>query len=151
MNLNPDLPSKTIAAMNRLLQNNSYLQEVGWFNSFLAELPVNRQGKALPWYTYPAIAFLEDKVKEDMSAFEYGSGTSTIWWSDHVNRVVSCEHDKEWYQKLAPNIAGNVDYIYFDLIPGGNYSKAIKKFNDEFDIVVIDGRDRVNCVKNSLY
>ena len=151
MNLNPDLPEKKIIAMNRLMQNNSYLQEVGWFNSFFAELPLNRHGKALPWYTYSAIAFLEDKVKETMFVFEYGSGTSTIWWSEQTAMVVSCEHDKKWYQKLAPIMAANVDYSYYDLIPEGNYSSAIKRYSNEFDIVVIDGRDRVNCAKNSLY
>jgi hypothetical protein len=151
MNLYPDLREKTIIAMNRLLQNNSYLQKVGWFNSFFSQLPLDRQGKALPWYTYSAIAFLEDKVRKNMFVFEYGSGTSTIWWSDHATKVVSCEHDKKWYQKLKPIVAVNVDYIFFDLIPGGNYSRAVKQYNDEFDIVVIDGRDRVNCVKDSLY
>ena len=85
-----------------------------------------------------------------MNVFEYGSGASTVWWSDHAAKVVSCEHDNKWYQKLKPILALNVDYIYFDLIPGGNYSRAVKQYYNEFDIIVIDGRDRVNCVKNSL-
>jgi hypothetical protein len=33
---------------------------------------------------------------------------------------------------------------------GGAYSKAILNFKDRFDIVVVDGRDRVNCAKNCL-
>jgi tRNA A58 N-methylase Trm61 len=37
-----------------------------------------------------------------------------------------------------------------DLVYGGEYSRAIQKFQNRFDVVVVDGRDRVNCVKNCL-
>jgi hypothetical protein len=43
-----------------------------------------------------------------------------------------------------------VEYIYKELTYGGDYSKVVAAFEDSFDIVVIDGRDRVNCVLNCL-
>jgi len=150
MNLPSKLPEKIFTVVNQLWQSNSYLQETGWFNSFFSRLPLDQRGQPLPWYTYAAISFLEERVKAGMSVFEYGSGTSTIWWSHHVKKVVSCEHDRKWYQNLKPKLAANINYIHCDLIPGGDYSRAIESCQDAFDIVVIDGRDRVNCVKNTL-
>jgi outer membrane receptor protein involved in Fe transport len=85
-----------------------------------------------------------------MTVFEYGSGNSTFWWSQNVSSVVSYEHDSEWYSSLNERVPSNVDYHHCNLEYGGDYCKAIQGYNDRFNIVVIDGRDRVNCVKNSL-
>lgn len=138
------------SAINMLLMKDSYLQSRGWFQSFVSSMPVNQQGRAIPWLTYPAIEFLEKRVKKQMSVFEYGSGNSTIWWSGLVSTITSCEHDKSWYDKMNSNLPANVRYLHFVLIRGGDYSKVIGQYDKEFDIVVIDGRDRVNCAMNSL-
>lgn len=85
-----------------------------------------------------------------MEVFEYGSGNSTLWWSQLVSRVVSCEHDKKWYDRIREKIPSNVEYKYCELIPGGDYCKMILAYEKQFDIVFIDGEDRVNCIKNAL-
>ena len=127
-----------------------YLHEIGWFKSVEEQLPVDRDGNCLPWYTYPVISFLNEKIQSDMTVFEYGSGNSTFWWSEKVFSVVSYEHDFGWYSSLKERVPSNVKYRHCDLESGGEYSKAILEYNDRFNIVVIDGRDRVNCAKNSL-
>jgi precorrin-6B methylase 2 len=53
-----------------------------------------------PWLTFGAIKFIEKIVRSDMQVFEYGSGGSTLFWSERVNKVVSIEHNKEWYEKM---------------------------------------------------
>ena len=127
-----------------------YLEEIGWFRSVVERLPVDRDGNSLPWFTYPAIFFLSSKIKPEMVVFEYGSGNSTLWWGKQVSSVTSYEHDLEWYNSLRGRIPSNVEYLHCELIYGGEYSKAILRYVNRFDIVVIDGRDRVNCAKNSL-
>lgn len=133
-----------------LYQMRRYLEEVGWLQSRLVGLPVDRNGCPLPWFTYPAISFLENRVKSEMRVFEYGSGNSTLWWGDRVSSVVSCEHDSHWYDLMKSKIPSKVEYIYRELASGGEYSRAIVAYEDAFDIVVIDGRDRVNCARNAL-
>ncbi|MDJ0617413.1 MAG: hypothetical protein QNJ63_11820 [Calothrix sp. MO_192.B10] len=32
----------------------------------------------------------------------------------------------------------------------GSYCRSITEFNQEFDVVIVDGRDRVNCVKQAI-
>lgn len=139
-----------LGACLRLLRRSSYLNTVGWFESFRRSLPLDKKGNAIPWYTYAAIHFLENRLKEEMTVFEFGSGNSTIWWATRVGRVVSCEHDQQWFLKMRSTIPDNVELMHIRLRPSGEYSRAILKYENEFDVIVIDGRDRVNCAKNSL-
>ena len=139
-----------LAASILLQSESSYLKRIGWFNSFSKTVPVSKNGNALPWYTYAIISFIESRLKKQMIVFEYGSGNSTVWWAKRVERVVSCEHDKRWYQKMKSNIPSNVTYIHNELQPHGDYSKVTLKYNKEFDIIAIDGRNRVACAMNSI-
>lgn len=126
------------------------LKESGWFRSMKEGSPVNLDGKPIPWFTYPAIEFLEKRVCTTMTVFEYGCGNSTMWWANRVQEVVSVEHDKIWYENIHKIVPSNVNLFHIELEYGGKYSKKIIEYDRYFDIVIIDGRDRVNCAKNSL-
>lgn len=128
----------------------AYLERIGWFRSFREQLPIDGAGGALPWFTYPAIAFLEERIRPDMAVFEYGAGNSTLWWAARVASVASCEHDAEWLEFLRPKAPGNVEFLHHRLAPDGDYCRAIAAFEKRFDVVVIDGRERVDCAKNAL-
>ena len=127
-----------------------YLEKIGWFRSVEERLPIDRDGNCLPWYTYPAIFFLNGKIRSEMTVFEYGSGNSTLWWSRQVSSLTSCEHNLGWFNSLKARIPSNVDYIYRELDYGGHYCETILAYKDRFNIIVIDGRDRVNCAKNCI-
>jgi len=132
------------------LKREGPLFEDGWFRSFREQASVDAMGEPIPWITYPAIEFIRKRVQPKMSVFEYGSGGSTAWWASLVSQVVSVEHDREWFQKLITKKPANVELIQIDLIYGGEYSKKIAYYKNRFDIVVVDGRDRVNCIRNCL-
>jgi hypothetical protein len=141
---------QVISALNGLWSKESYLRNTGWFESVITKSPLDETGNPIPWITYAGYAFLKNRVKPDFHVFEYGSGHSTLWWGKHVSRVVSCEHNAEWYEKIKPRLSGNVDYKHVNLVRGGDYCKVILQYQPEFDVIVIDGRDRVNCSKNVL-
>jgi hypothetical protein len=131
------------------LKGNGPLKEDGWFRSFREGTCIDAEGNPLPWMTYPAIEFIKKRIHENMSVFEYGCGESTLWWASRVKDVISVEHDKEWFEKTARRIPKNVTIFHIELEYDGEYSRKIKEYRRNFDIVVIDGRDRVNCVLNS--
>lgn len=54
----------------------------------------------IPWITFEAIVFLRNWLRPDMIVYEYGSGGSTLFFSDHVKEVYSIEHDPDWFNKL---------------------------------------------------
>lgn len=126
------------------------LFEDGWFRSYREQASVDAAGAPLPWITYPAIEFIHRRIKPEMSVFEYGSGGSTLWWAKRVSEVISVEHDRDWFERMQDHIVPNLKAYQIDLVYGGAYSRKIQEFENRFDIVVIDGRDRVNCLKNSL-
>jgi hypothetical protein len=91
----------------------------GWFRSFEEGAAVDRDGKPLPWYTYPAIEFLQARVRPEMVIFEYGCGNSTLWWAKRVAEVVSVEHDGEWYRRVAARVPPNVTHRHVPHDPPG--------------------------------
>lgn len=136
----------------RLLTMNSsgYLNEIGWINSFKNQMPIDKDSKPLPWVTYGFIDFISERLNKSMDIFEYGSGNSTLWYSKKVNSVISIEHDKKWFEKINKSMPENVNIYYQELVYGGEYSTFSNKLNKKFDIVIIDGRDRVNSIKSAI-
>jgi len=132
------------------LGKGGYLSTSGWLKSYMAGVPIDKYGNPIPWYTYSFISFIKNRINKKMMVFEYGSGNSTLWWAGRVKQVISYEHDKSWYEEMEACIPKNVELHYVGLQYGGEYSKKISKYIGMFDIVVIDGRDRVNCSKNCL-
>lgn len=126
------------------------LYEDGWFRSNREGASVDANGDPLPWITYPAIEFIKNRVTPAMSVFEYGAGGSTLWWAKHAGEVIAVEHDRGWFEKIRGKVGTRATVFQIDLEYGGTYSKAIKQYERRFDIVVVDGRDRVNCLKNCL-
>ena len=126
------------------------LKDDGWNRSLAAGVPVDAGGRPLPWINYPAIDFLARRVRSDMSVFEYGCGHSTLWWAERVREVVACDHDLAWIERIRPRTPPNVTLRHVALEYGGDYCRVVAERPGRFDVVVIDGRDRVNCARHAL-
>lgn len=75
--------------------SNNHLEKKGWENA-----SIKHPNGVTPWFTYGALNFLADIITPDLSVFEYGSGSSTIFFNCNVKKVVSVEHDARWAEKL---------------------------------------------------
>ncbi|RZJ43959.1 MAG: FkbM family methyltransferase [Brevundimonas sp.] len=126
-----------------------YLVCTGWLTSVELQRSVDGAGQPIPWYTYPAIAFLSSKDYGTLRVFEFGSGGSTIWWAARAKSVVSVEHDAAWAEEIRPQLPDSVDYHHEPLVPGGDYSRKAETLGGPYDIVIVDGRDRVNSALSS--
>ena len=107
----------------------------------------------------------EKYLKKTKSYFEFGSGGSTKLAIRHGVEVYGVESDKFWVETLRKE-AGNlckVDYVDIgptkdwgypidetekDKFP--HYSEAILRFENGFDLILIDGRFRVACTLNAI-
>jgi len=127
-----------------------YLANIGWFNAFDHQQAIDGNGDPLPWVTYPFIDFIRPRLKKDFKIFEYGSGSSTLFYAKYVKKVVSVEHDEAWFNKIVKNKAANAEMIFSKLETGGEYSKKAVTYGELFDIIIVDGRDRVNCCMSSV-
>jgi predicted O-methyltransferase YrrM len=138
-----------ILAIKSLIKE--YLKDSGWNLSVRKKLPVDSRNNEIPWLTYSAIHFLTGRIREHFSIFEYGSGHSTIWFSKKASGVVSIEHDLKWFNSMKGKFSDypNITYKYHSIESDG-YVNEILQYTDEFDIIIIDGRERVKCALNSL-
>ncbi|QHS55574.1 class I SAM-dependent methyltransferase [Mucilaginibacter sp. 14171R-50] len=129
-----------------------YLNDIGWFKAFDTRSPVDNDGNPIPWVTYSFIDFIKTRLNKDHMVFEFGSGNSTYFYAKYAGSVVSVEHDKEWFDKIdrSGNKPANAELIYSELIKGGDYCRMPVKLNKKFDIIIVDGRDRVNCCKQGV-
>ncbi len=128
----------------------STLVDDGWFNSYYKKESVDKENNPIPWNTYPFIKFIEPRLKDHFNIFEYGCGNSTIWYSKRVKSITAVENDKDWYEKIKMRLPENAQVIYKELKYGGEYSMEIVNHKEQFDIIIIDGRDRENSIKNSI-
>lgn len=144
-----------IAKPNRLKAllsygHKGYLNSIGWFTAFDQKQAVDGEGKALPWVTYSFIDFIKERITKSQHIFEYGSGSSTIFYAERAGKVTSVEHDKGWFDKVKGTSPTNAEMIFCELHKDGEYARKATLLNQQFDIIIVDGRDRVNCCKYSL-
>ncbi|PAW92153.1 FkbM family methyltransferase [Mucilaginibacter sp. MD40] len=132
--------------------NKGYLTDIGWFKAFDSRSPVDADGNPIPWVTYSFIDFIKDKLSKQLSIFEFGSGNSTYFYAKYAGSVVSVEHDKQWFDKIVQSgkKPANAEMIYCELVRDGEYCRAPLKLDKKFDIIIVDGRDRVNCCKKGI-
>jgi hypothetical protein len=125
------------------------IKDYGWENSAQKWESVDAAGLPIPWITYSMIDLLSKRVNKNMRIFEYGCGNSTLWWAANAHSVMSVEHNTDWYKKIKALVPDNVQMQLTSLHYDGDYCRT-STHGDPYDIIVIDGRDRVNCIKHSI-
>ncbi len=131
------------------LRHSGYLLETGWLNSYKKKEPLDELNNPLPWMTHSFIRFIENRLKNDLSIFEFGSGNSTLYFAPRVKHVTSVEHNHEWLNKLKSKVPSNVELIYNEF-PSEEYSSSVMRTKKKYDIIIDDAMDRVNVIYNSI-
>ncbi len=85
-----------------------------------------------------------------MRLFEYGSGYSTLFYARRVQTVTAVEGDKKWLNKLKNQLPENADVFFCPEDIDGKYCRSIRDKSVPFDVVVVDGRDRIHCLQQCL-
>jgi hypothetical protein len=98
---------------------------------------------AIPWYTYPAIEYLNNLNFSQKSIFEYGSGNSSLYWSKKSKKTTSIEDSQDWFEKIKFNL--NKNQALFLKKSNSDYENAIIEEGEKFDVIIIDGIRRVEC------
>lgn len=128
----------------------SALKEDGWFLSFDKKESIDKNGDPIPWLTYSSIKFIEKRLKKNFNVFEYGCGNSTIWFANKVHSITSVEHDKLWLSKVKSKLPENAVVHHYELNSNNDYAKSINETGKKFNVVIIDGRQRNECVRFCL-
>jgi hypothetical protein len=145
------------------VKSNSYFRTRGWFNSIVHNKAISQKGTPVPWLTYPFTEFISPRLNKKHDMFEFGGGNSTLYWADLVKTVDSVDHDKKWVDLVSKKLPENGKIIYVEVEdmhytalafqPIGvvnNYNQSAINMGKKYDIIIIDGVDRNNCIINSL-
>lgn len=115
-----------------------------------------------PWFTHPFLEELKSWELEGKSVLEWGSGKGTLWWAQKTDRIVAVETDRGWWAdvtgwllefKLDRNAA-----VYWtacsegeqDLLKRIGYITAADNFSGCYDIIVVDGILRYECMQEGI-
>jgi len=106
--------------------------------------------RILPWITDGAVTFLDGFIgtfeKEKPKVFEFGIGNSSLYFLQRGCSVTGVDHDTEWAKKVRATSE------LFGLGKRLNISIAERPYyrsytGNGYDIISIDGRDRVKCLE----
>ncbi len=127
-----------------------FMLDSGWFQSFKTKTPVDSNGQAIPWFTYSAIDFIDQRLNSPMQIFEYGSGNSTIYFSQRAAFVDALEHNPEWYELISKQVNMNSKVHLIPAAEINNYAAFPITLNKTYDIVLVDAIDRNECIYQSV-
>src|SRR3989338_2336027 len=69
-----------------------------WRQSFLSGFCQDENGSALPWMSYNFIEFLKKNLTKNATVFEFGSGSSTIFFANRVKKIITLETCRKWFK-----------------------------------------------------
>ncbi len=129
--------------------------ETGFFLSSFKMAAVSKDGKPIPWYTYPCIDFLRFRKFDGKKILEFGGGQSTLWWAERARNVITLEGDKNWYEKIKNNMPENVQLHYVSMesreINVSEVNLVLDSIqNPTYDVIVIDGLFREEMISIAL-
>jgi hypothetical protein len=128
----------------------SFIYTSGWYESACRDYPCLASGEPVPWMNYAAIELLRGRLGRDMRLLEFGSGYSTLFWSSLVKHVVAIESSPLWYAKVLETLPDNAELIHVPEDVDGQYCRCGDIDLEAFDVVVVDGVDRVNCLRRGM-
>lgn len=133
-----------------LTRSDSFLRSSGFLRSHQLLAPVDAQDQPIPWLNYNLIHFLDQRLQPHLRLFEYGAGYSTHWFAQRVKEVVALEYDRRWERQVRhllqdqPNVKLRFEEV------GPAYIESAARDEEGYDLILVDGRERVACVEKAL-
>lgn len=123
-----------------------------WKNSSLNGLSEDANGNPIPWMSYPAIEYLEKNLNSNHDIFEFGLGSSSLFFAKRVKSVMSLETNPKWLKIIKSKVfTNNIEVILMENgLIDDNYQKVAKNCGKKFDFIIIDSIKRFQCAQNSI-
>jgi hypothetical protein len=127
------------------------MRQLGWYDAAGDnQPPVDANGNPLPWLTLAAIEWLDAVLDPNDTVFEWGSGSSTLWFASRVKSVTSIEDSPEWAEHVSCRLPSNASLRRLPTPgrteegdPESAYVQAIR--GESPSVVLVDGKARAQC------
>lgn len=150
-----------------MIKDQFNLYKSSWINSSKIGFSVDENFNAIPWYSFEAIEFLKKHLKPEHYVFEFGSGSSTIFYNNNCLKVVAIESNRTWFDIICQKIPNKINsnnkhfisknseiFLLEDAIDNVDYENFANNYsilnNIKFDFIVIDSLKRHLCTLQSL-
>ena len=129
--------------------------KTSWVNSLMSGLSLDENNQEIPWMTYKAIQFIKNFVNKELEIFEYGSGSSTLFFARNCKNVTSIETNKMWKNIVEgrlkdSNLENSRIHLMEDGLENENYENFLKDSDKKYDIIILDAFKRYRCSFNIL-
>jgi tRNA A58 N-methylase Trm61 len=129
--------------------------KISWEKSLISGFYVDENNLEIPWMTYEIIEFLKNKIDKNHEVFEFGCGSSTLFYARNAKNVTSIETNKFWKnlisKKLAENNLVNHDiFLMENAMENNNYQIFPQTLKKKFDVIIIDSLKRFECATNAI-
>ena len=101
---------------------------------------VDKEGLFFPNFTKPCIEWLLKVQLNNFNIYEYGAEASAKWWRLSCKNYVGITNNERLSQLLECK-------YHFDM---DNYVNDLVKTNEEYDLIVINGRWRDACIISAI-
>ena len=109
---------------------------------------VDGTGSPIPWIAYPCLEFLSRLDFSNANVFEFGSGSSTLWWAKRSKSVHCIEREQDWFNLVRAKIPTNAS---IELCRNeSKYAQTILNKEGAFDVIIVDGAVRYPCVETAI-
>lgn len=110
------------------------------------QICIDKDGQALPWYTYPAIEYLQQFDYSDKKVFEFGCGYSCAFWANRAQKVRAVENDKTWFEHWQ----NKFDYSNLEILLREENENYENSLDSNYDVIAIDGKRRQQCALRAI-
>ena len=136
---------RLVLLLSQMLLSKHPKDAVIWLNSlYYRHRPLSY---IVPWITFDAARELEKRLHADTKIFEYGAGHSTVYWAAKGLSITSVEDNHDWFQVVRDALKDKANAQVFFKEDPNDYVNSIQLSNTEFDVVIIDGSHRKECIK----
>lgn len=115
----------------------------------LAVMLDERKHPENPWLTADAVAILTSLLRPSDVGVEFGSGRSTKWFAQRLQKLTSIENNPAWFEKVQQgliSLPGNVSVDYRLCVSDEDYASQAWTFSDNsIDFCLVDGAVRDRC------
>ena len=113
------------------------------------QICLDRDGRPIPWYTYPAIEYLRSFAYHDKKIFEYGCGQSALFWAERALSLTTVENNPQWFDKWQQELkAPNLNIML--RTEDEAYENAVWESGQSYDVIAIDGIRRRQCAEAAV-
>jgi predicted O-methyltransferase YrrM len=121
---------------------------------------------SIPYMNEIEIVHMMKYIDRNVELLEIGGGGSTMFFSKFVKKITTIEHNKSYSEMLfsalhkyrknwelhlvEPNFPQQHPFQPAQSGQFDNYIKSIQEIDGKFDVILIDGRDRVRSVNASV-